>query len=66
MMAGMGRVVTYANSPVNPDLPNADDAYRKFRKHRDQNMKHLSVTIGLESNGSDGEGMLSSNRFASA
>ena len=64
MMAGMGRVFTYANSPVNPDLPNSNEAYRKFRKHRDQNMKHLTAKIGLESNGSDGEAMLSSNRFA--
>jgi hypothetical protein len=64
MMAGMGRVFTYANSPVNPDLPNAEEAYRKFRKHKDQNMKHLMATIGLESNGSDGEVMLTTNRFA--
>ncbi len=64
MMAGMGRVFTYANSPVNPDLPNAEEAYRKFRKHKDQNMKHFMARIGLESNGSDGEAMLSSNRYA--
>ncbi|RYY47113.1 MAG: copper oxidase [Chitinophagaceae bacterium] len=64
MMAGMGRVFTYANSPVNPDLPNAEEAYRKFKKHPDQNMKHLMARIGLESNGSDGEAMLSSNRYA--
>jgi FtsP/CotA-like multicopper oxidase with cupredoxin domain/uncharacterized Zn finger protein (UPF0148 family) len=64
MMAGMGRVFTYANSPVNPDLPDAEEAYRKFRKHKDQNMKHLMARIGLESNGSDGEAMLSSNRYA--
>ncbi len=64
MMAGMGRVFTYTNSPVNPDLPNAEVAYRKFRKHKDQNMKHLMAMIGLESNGSDGEVMLSTNRYA--
>ena len=64
MMAGMGRVFTYTNSEVNPDLPNAEEAYRKFRKHKDQNMKHLMATIGLESNGSDGEVMISSNRYA--
>jgi CopA family copper-resistance protein len=64
MMAGMGRVFTYENSPVNPELPNADEAYRKFRNHRDQNMKHLMIRAGLETNGSDGEAMLSSNRYA--
>ena len=64
MMAGMGRVFTYTNSPVNPDLPNAEKAYKKFRNHRDQNMKHFMARIGLESNGTDGEAMLSSNRYA--
>jgi FtsP/CotA-like multicopper oxidase with cupredoxin domain len=64
MMAGMGRVFTYANSPVNPDLPDAEEAYRKFRRHKDQNMKHLMASVGLESNGSDGELMLSTNRLA--
>jgi CopA family copper-resistance protein len=64
MMAGMGRVFTYENSPVNPELPNAEEAYRKFRKHKDQTMKHLMIRAGIESNGSDGEAMLSSNRYA--
>lgn len=64
MMAGMGRVFTYANSPANPELPNAEDAYKKFKNHRDQNMKHLMVRAGIESNGTEGEAMLSSNRYA--
>ena len=64
MMAGMGRVFTYENSAVNPELPNAEEAYRKFRKHKDQNMKHLMIRGALETNGSDGEAMLSSNRYA--
>jgi CopA family copper-resistance protein len=64
MMAGMGRVFTYANSSINPDLPNAEEAYRKFKRHPDQNMRHLMARIGLESNGSDGEAMVTSNRFA--
>lgn len=64
MMAGMGRVFTYAASPVNPELPDAEEAYQKFRKHPDQNMRHLMVRAGLESNGSDGEAMFSSNRYA--
>lgn len=64
MMAGMGRVFTYENSPVNPELPDAEEAYRKFLHHKDQTMKHLMIRAGLESNGSDGEAMLSSNRYA--
>ena len=64
MMAGMGKVFTYANSPVNPELPNAEQAYRKFKNHKDQNMRHLMVRAGIESNGSDGEAMVSSNRYA--
>jgi FtsP/CotA-like multicopper oxidase with cupredoxin domain len=64
MMAGMGRVFTYTNSPVNPELPDAEEAYRQFRTHRDQNMKHIMVRAGIETNGSDGEAMLSSNRYA--
>ena len=64
MMAGMGRVFTYANSPVNPELPDAEKAYQMFRRHKDQNMKHLMVRAGLETNGSDGEAMVSSNRYA--
>jgi hypothetical protein len=64
MMAGMGRVFTYTNSAVNPELPDAEEALRKFRKHKDQNMKHFMARIGIESNGTDGEAMLSNNRYA--
>ena len=62
MMAGMGRVFTYENSPVNPELPDAKAAYKMFKK--ENNMYHLMARIGLESNGSDGEAMLSTNRYA--
>jgi CopA family copper-resistance protein len=62
MMAGMGRVFTYENSPPNPGLPDPAKAYKKFL--RDNNMYHLMVRAGLESNGSDGLAMLSSNRYA--
>jgi CopA family copper-resistance protein len=64
MMAGMGRVFTYNNSPVNPELPDAEQAYRNFKRHKDQNMKHLMVRAGIETNGTDGEAMLSGNRNA--
>jgi FtsP/CotA-like multicopper oxidase with cupredoxin domain len=64
MMAGMGRVFTYTNSPVNPELPDGEKAYQMFRKHKDQNMYHLMVRVGIEYNGSDGEAMISTNRSA--
>jgi len=64
MMAGMGRVFTYTDSPVNPELPDAEKAYQMFRKHKDQNMYHLMVRAGIEYNGSDGEAMISTNRSA--
>jgi FtsP/CotA-like multicopper oxidase with cupredoxin domain len=64
MMAGMGRVFTYVNSPVNPELPDTEKAYQMFRKHKDQNMYHLMIRAGIETNGSDGEAMISTNRSA--
>lgn len=64
MMAGMGRVFTYANSPINPELPDKEKAYRMFRKHKDQSMYHLMARVGIESNGSDGDAMVSGNRYA--
>jgi len=62
MMAGMGKVFSYENSPVNPELPDASAAYKGFKK--DNAMIHPMVMAGLESNGSDGELMLSSNRYS--
>jgi CopA family copper-resistance protein len=62
MMAGMGRVFTYEDSPPNPELPDPEKAYKKFI--RDNTMYHLMIRAGLESNGSDGLAMLSSNRYA--
>ena len=62
MMAGMGNVFTYKNSPLNPELPNDVQAYKMFKK--DNRMIHPMVRVGLESNGSDGEAMLMSNRYS--
>lgn len=64
MMAGMGRVFTYENSAINPELPDAEKAYKQFRRQKEQNMHHLMIRAGFESNGSDGEAMLSTNRSA--
>lgn len=62
MMAGMGRVFRYENSAPNPELPDTEMAYKMFKRHN--NMYHLTARVGLESNGSDGEAILSSNRYA--
>jgi len=61
MMAGMGNVFSYKNSPPNPELPNAVAAYNRFL--RDQRMFHVMAEIGLESNGSDGMIMIPGNRY---
>jgi hypothetical protein len=61
MMAGMGNVLRYSNSLINPELPDTTAAFRGFRK--DNHMIHPMAKIGLESNGSDGEVMLNTNRF---
>ncbi len=61
MMAGMGNVFSYKNSPPNPELPDKTAAYNKFI--RSESMLHLMAEIGLESNGSDGKLMLPGERF---
>lgn len=61
MMAGMGNVLSYQNSPPNPQLPDKKEAFRKFK--RSEQMIHPSAAIGLESNGSDATFMVSGNRF---
>lgn len=61
MMSGMGRVFSYENSPLNPELPNKKYAQRKL--FRDDRMFHLMGEIGLESNGSDGMAMLANTRW---
>jgi FtsP/CotA-like multicopper oxidase with cupredoxin domain len=62
MMAGIGRVFSYENSPPNPELPDSAKAYRKFERHN--MMIHPMAMIGLESNGSDATFALSGNRYA--
>ncbi|MBC7903086.1 MAG: multicopper oxidase domain-containing protein, partial [Gemmatimonadaceae bacterium] len=61
MMSGMGRVIRYENSPPNPEIPNPKLAQRKL--FRDDRMFHAMGSIGLESNGSDGEFMLANTRY---
>lgn len=61
MMAGMGRIFTYENTPPNPQLPDAKQALKKV--YRDDRRFYLGAQIGLESNGSDGEIMLANTRW---
>lgn len=61
MMSGMGRVFSYENSPVNPEIPDPKLAQRKL--NWDDQMPHLMGRIGLESNGTDGELMLANTRW---
>jgi CopA family copper-resistance protein len=61
MMSGMGKIFRYENSPLNPDIPNPKLAQRKL--FRDDRMFHPMGTLGLESNGSDGEFMLANTRY---
>lgn len=61
MMSGMGRVFSYEDSPPNPQVPDPVKAYRMLK--RDDRMLYLMGQVGLESNGSDGEIMLSNTRY---
>ncbi|MEO6682075.1 MAG: multicopper oxidase domain-containing protein [Ginsengibacter sp.] len=61
MMAGMGRVFTYQNSPPNPELPDKEIAKKHFKK--DNRMFLPAASIGLESNGSDAAFRIAGNRY---
>lgn len=61
MMAGMGNVLSYQNSPPNPQIPDKAIAWRQFK--RSEQMLLPSAAIGLESNGSDATFLVSGNRF---
>ncbi|MEO5675715.1 MAG: multicopper oxidase domain-containing protein [Chitinophagales bacterium] len=61
MMSGMGRVFSYENSPANPDITNTKVATRGLNS--DDNKFHPMGRLGIESNGSDGEFMLSQTRW---
>jgi hypothetical protein len=61
MMAGMGRVFSYENSPVNPELPDKRMANKMFKK--DNRMFLPTASVGLESNGSDGAFRVAGNRY---
>lgn len=61
MMRGMGRIFSYENSPVNPELPNPKLAQRKL--FADDRKFHFMAKVGLESNGTDGTAMFAGTRW---
>lgn len=61
MMAGMGRIFTYENTPPNPQIPDPRYALRKV--YADDRRFYLGAEVGLESNGSDGEVTLMNTRW---
>lgn len=61
MMSGMGRIFEYEDSPANTEVPDREMA--KHMVYMDDRMAHLYAKVGLESNGSDGEAMLSNTRW---
>ena len=61
MMSGMGRLFSYENSPVNPEIPDPKKALRKI--YADDRKMHIMAKVGLESNGSDGEIIFSNTRY---
>ena len=62
MMAGMGRVFSYENSPPNPEIPNPKLAQTML--FADDRMFHIMAENGVETNGNDGELMVSNTRWS--
>lgn len=60
MMAGMGRIFTYENSPPNPQIPDPEMALKMV--YNDDRRYYFSAEVGLESNGSNGEMRLENTR----
>ncbi|MEI7583687.1 multicopper oxidase domain-containing protein [Runella sp.] len=62
MMAGMGRIFSYENSPKNPEIPHPKLAKRKL--FADDRTFHLMAENGFETNGNDGEAMYSNTSWS--
>lgn len=62
MMAGMGRIFSYENSPKNPEIPNPKLAQRKL--FADDRHFHIMAENAFETNGNDGEIMYSNTRWS--
>ena len=62
MMAGMGRIFSYENSPANPEIPNPKLAQRKL--FADDRAFHLMAENDFATNGNDGMVMLGNTRWS--
>ncbi|RKS02970.1 multicopper oxidase domain-containing protein [Flavobacterium sp. 102] len=62
MMAGMGRIFSYENSPPNPEIPNPKLAQRRL--FADDRKFHFMAENDFASNGNDGEAMFSNTRWS--
>jgi FtsP/CotA-like multicopper oxidase with cupredoxin domain len=61
MMSGMGRVFTYENQPINPEITNPKLARRKL--YRDDRRFHFMGENDIATNGNDGQAMYSNTRW---
>lgn len=62
MMSGMGRVFSYENSPINPELPDAKFARRKLNS--DDREFHFMAENDFATNGNDGMAMFANTRWS--
>jgi len=62
MMSGMGKIFSYENSPLNPEIPNPKLAQRKL--FADDRMFHFMAENDFASNGNDGMAMLANTRWS--
>lgn len=62
MMSGMGKIFSYENSPLNPEIPNPKLAQRKL--FADDRMFHFMAENDFASNGNDGMTMLANTRWS--
>ncbi len=62
MMAGMGRIFSYENSPPNPEIPDPKLAQRKL--FADDRKFHFMAENDFATNGNDGEAMFSNTRWS--
>lgn len=62
MMAGMGRVFSYENSPPNTQVPPTKKNWNYFKKE-DERMLHSMFNVAAQSNGIFGHGMVMNNYY---
>ncbi|QBZ98322.1 multicopper oxidase domain-containing protein [Flavobacterium sangjuense] len=62
MMAGMGRIFSYENSPPNPEIPNPKLAQRKL--FADDRKFHIMTENDFATNGNDGHFMIANTRWS--